>query len=114
MVEVSGHGTMTGNTRGAKRNLTQIFMNTKRVGRYQDACNKQKLLKQQAVEKRKKELNDKWLSGKSALQYTVTKPGEIQSNQTTQESTKVEEEDEGEGIEYNASLELPEWTIRQD
>lgn len=42
MVEVSGYGTITGTTIGAKRNLTQMFLNRKRVHRYEDAVNKQK------------------------------------------------------------------------
>lgn len=45
-MEISGYGTVTGTTRGAKRNLTQMYLNTKRVHRYQDACYKQKMAKQ--------------------------------------------------------------------
>ena len=40
-MEISGYGgALTGTTMGAKRNLTQMYMNHKRVHRYQDACNR--------------------------------------------------------------------------
>ena len=39
-MEVSGDGTLTGTTLGAKRNLTAIYMNTKRVHRYTEAVNR--------------------------------------------------------------------------
>ena len=40
-MEISGYGgQLTGTTLGAKRNLTQMYLNTKRVHAYQDACNK--------------------------------------------------------------------------
>ena len=41
-MEISGYGTLTGNTLGAKRNLTTMYLNHKRVHRYQDAVNRQK------------------------------------------------------------------------
>ena len=72
-------------------------------------------------------MNDKWLSGKvnkDAMDVKMSKLGA--SNSKVQPSTegnqdadekakKATDEEEGAGaVEYDDTLELPEWTIKQD